>query len=215
MSASPAPTGGEASGGGAGGGGAGGGGGGAGGGSGEAANQQRKSNLQRIQQRKQAVRCWPNEKKIEKLSIYSSCRDPSVATECKCNGWKNPNPPPNPPLRPDAAAPSASPSDPCRSCQHPLSSHVTHLQELPDAEVDRLLGIVVDVENLFMCVHKEEDGDTKQVYFYLFKLLRKSILQLSIPTVEGPLGNPPFEKPSIAKGVTNFVLYKFGQLPAG
>ena len=26
----------------------------------------------------------------------------------------------------------------------------------------RLLGIVVDVENLFMCVHKEEDNDTKQ-----------------------------------------------------
>ena len=26
-------------------------------------------------------------------------------------------------------------------------------------------------------------------------------------------GNPPFEKPSIAKGVTNFVLFKFGHLP--
>ena len=97
-----------------------------------------------------------------------------------------------------------------------------------------------------MCVHKEEDTDTKQVYFYLFKLLRKCILQMSKPTVEGPLvsitifampiliqeifgirdfgslpvitvstfqGNPPFEKPSIAKGVTNFVLFKFGHLP--
>ena len=30
--------------------------------------------------------------------------------------------------------------------------------------MDRLLGIVVDVENLFMCVHKEEDSDTKQVF---------------------------------------------------
>ena len=27
------------------------------------------------------------------------------------------------------------------------------------------------------------------------------------------LGAPPFEKPSIAKGVTNFVLYKFSHLP--
>ena len=26
-------------------------------------------------------------------------------------------------------------------------------------------------------------------------------------------GTPPFEKPAIAKGITNFVLYKFGQLP--
>ena len=50
-----------------------------------------------------------------------------------------------------------------------------------------------------MCVHKEEDADTKQVYFYLFKLLRKGILQMSKVTVEGPLGTPPFEKPSIGK----------------
>jgi len=59
--------------------------------------------------------------------------------------------------------------------------------------------MVVDVENLFMCVHKEEDSDTKQVYFYLFKLLRKCILQMSTPTVESSLGTPPFETPSIAK----------------
>ena len=64
--------------------------------------------------------------------------------------------------------------------------------------------MVVDVENLFMCVHKEEDADTKQVYFYLFKLLRKGILQMTSVVVEGPLGTPPFEKPSIAK--VGFVL---------
>jgi histone acetyltransferase len=60
-------------------------------------------------------------------------------------------------------------------------------QSVTVSELDSLLGIVVDVENLFMCVHKEEDPDTKQVYFYLFKLLRKSILTVSKPTVEGPL----------------------------
>jgi hypothetical protein len=32
-----------------------------------------------------------------------------------------------------------------------------------------------------------------------FQLLRKCILNMSNPTIEGPLGNPPFEKPSIAK----------------
>jgi len=36
------------------------------------------------------------------------------------------------------------------------------LEKLAEGELDRLLGIVVDVENLFMCVHKEEDSDTKQ-----------------------------------------------------
>ena len=87
------------------------------------------------------------------------------------SGWKNPNPPPNPP-RPDAPTPSATPTDPCRSCDHSLSDHVKHLQGqgVPVSELDRLLSIVVDVENLFMCVHKEEDPDTKQVYFYLFKV---------------------------------------------
>ena len=49
------------------------------------------------------------------------------------------------------------------------------------------MGIVVDVENLFMCVHEEEDPDTKQVYFYLFKLLRKSIGQMTKPVVDAPL----------------------------
>ena len=49
--------------------------------------------------------------------------------------------------------------------------HVSHLETTDEEELNRLLGIVVDVENLFMCVHKEEDADTKQVYFYLFKVM--------------------------------------------
>lgn len=80
---------------------------------------------------------------------------------------------------------------------------MSHLDSAKEEELDRLLSIVVDVENLFMCVHIEEDTDTKQVYFYLFKLLRKAIMVMSKPTVEGPLGNPPFEKPSI-KMVFNY-----------
>ena len=49
-------------------------------------------------------------------------------------------------------------------------THVSHLDTTEEEELDRLLGIVVDVENLFLCVSKEEDADTKQVYFYLFKV---------------------------------------------
>jgi len=49
-------------------------------------------------------------------------------------------------------------------------THVSHLENTEEEELDRLLGIVVDVENLFLCVSKEEDPDTKQVYFYLFKV---------------------------------------------
>ncbi|XP_078660310.1 histone acetyltransferase KAT2A-like [Branchiostoma floridae x Branchiostoma belcheri] len=169
----------------------------------------RPINLQRIAQRKSQIRGYNRTKKLEKLGVYSACK---ADESCKCNGWKNPNPPPNP-SRVDLSQPLASLDDPCKSCRHKLGAHVSHLENTNEEEMNRLLGIVVDVENLFMCVHKEEDADTKQVYFYLFKLLRKCILQMSKPTVEGPLGNPPFEKPSIAKGVINFVLYKFGHLP--
>lgn len=93
-----------------------------------------------------------------------------------------------------------------------LEQHVSHLRPIADQEINRLLGMVVDVENIYMSMQKEEDPDTKRVYFYLFKLLRKCIVTMTKPIIEGPLGQPPFERPSIAKGVTNFVLYKFGHL---
>ncbi|KFO84926.1 Histone acetyltransferase KAT2A, partial [Buceros rhinoceros silvestris] len=88
------------------------------------------------------------------------------------------------------------------------ADHVSHLENVSEEEINRLLGMVVDVENLFMSVHKEEDTDTKQVYFYLFKLLRKCILQMSQPVVEGSLGSPPFEKPNIEQRQTMYELSK-------
>uniref|UniRef100_A0A8C3T9Q4 histone acetyltransferase n=1 Tax=Chelydra serpentina TaxID=8475 RepID=A0A8C3T9Q4_CHESE len=132
---------------------------------------------------------------------------------CKCNGWKNPNPPPTPP-RADLQQTIVSLTEPCRSCSHALAAHVSHLENVSEEEMNRLLGIVLDVEYLFTCVHKEEDADTKQVYFSLFKLLRKCILQMGKPVVEGSLESPPFEKPSIEQGVNNFVQYKFSHLPS-
>uniref|UniRef100_A0A8C0UAW3 Histone acetyltransferase n=1 Tax=Cyanistes caeruleus TaxID=156563 RepID=A0A8C0UAW3_CYACU len=132
---------------------------------------------------------------------------------CKCNGWKNPNPPATPP-RAELQQAAVSLAEPCRSCSHALAAHVSHLENVSEEEMNRLLGIVLDVEYLFTCVHKEEDADTKQVYFYLFKLLRKCILQMGKPIVEGSLESPPFEKPSIEQGVNNFVQYKFSHLPS-
>uniref|UniRef100_A0A4W4DS58 histone acetyltransferase n=1 Tax=Electrophorus electricus TaxID=8005 RepID=A0A4W4DS58_ELEEL len=108
-------------------------------------------------------------------------------TTCKCNGWKSQNPPPTPPppTPPRIEQPIAvNLLEPCRSCSHSLGDHVTHLENVSEEEVNRLLGIVVDVEYLYTCVHKEEDADTKQVYFSLFK------------------------------GVNNFVQYKFSHLPS-
>lgn len=46
---------------------------------------------------------------------------------------------------------------------------MSHLQGLSVTEVNKLLGAVVDVENIFMSMHREDDLDTKRVYYYLFK----------------------------------------------
>ncbi|KAG7260127.1 hypothetical protein CRUP_021118 [Coryphaenoides rupestris] len=165
------------------------------------------SQQQRASQKKAQVRAFPRAKKLEKLGVFSACK---ASDTCKCNGWKNPNPPSA--TRMDLQQQAASLSEPCRSCGHALADHVSHLENVSEEEINRLLGMVVDVENLFMSVHKEEDTDTKQVYFYLFKLLRKCILQMSQPIVEGSLGSPPFEKPNIEQGVLNFVQYKFSHL---
>lgn len=167
--------------------------------------QPARNNVQRIQQRKKQVYNWPKSKKLLKLAIYSACQ----AEACKCNGWKAPNPLPRSP-RADASQPLANFTDPCRSCSHDLRSHVTHLESLDENDLNKLLGMVVDVENIFMAMHKEEDEETKRVYYYLFKLLRKCIMTKTTPTTsEGPLGQPPFESPSIHRAVSNFVLLKF------
>ncbi|NXD31056.1 KAT2A acetyltransferase, partial [Spelaeornis formosus] len=123
------------------------------------------SQQQRASQRKAQVRGFPRGKKLEKLGVFSACK---ANDACKCNGWKNPNPPTAP--RMDLQQPVTNLSEPCRSCGHALADHVSHLENVSEEEINRLLGMVVDVENLFMSVHKEEDTDTKQVYFYLFKV---------------------------------------------
>lgn len=67
---------------------------------------------------------------------------------------------------------------------------MSHLENVSEEEINRLLGMVVDVENLFMSVHKEEDTDTKQVYFYLFKV-RLGLARLSALFVVGLVQGSP------------------------
>lgn len=52
-----------------------------------------------------------------------------------------------------------------------LGDHVTHLENVSEEEMNRLLGIVLDVEYLYTCIHKEEDADTKKGYYSLFKVI--------------------------------------------
>ncbi|EFN77335.1 General control of amino acid synthesis protein 5-like 2 [Harpegnathos saltator] len=167
----------------------------------------RQSNLQRIQQRKQQMFNWPQMKKLLRLATYSACQIP----ECKCTAWKHT----------ESIVKSQKDDiqhlvidflDPCKTCTHILESHISHLRVQSEEELNKLLGMAVDADNIFMGIHREEDTDTKKIYYYLYTLLRKCILSMTKPTIEGPLGQPPFERPSIAKAVMNFVLYKFSHL---
>lgn len=135
--------------------------------------------------------------------MYSECQEP----ECRCTGWKIPQE-----NRHRDVESNYCPkfTEECRntSCKHTLASHISHLNESSDEQLNVLLGAVVDVENLFMSIQREQDEDTKKVYGFLFRLLRQCILTRQQPIIRGPLGEPPFEQPSISKAVINFVLYK-------
>ncbi|XP_074041633.1 gcn5 acetyltransferase isoform X2 [Leptinotarsa decemlineata] len=123
------------------------------------------------------------------------------AEKCDCIGWK----------RVDSNQQNPTFTDPCR-CEHPLDSHISHLKDKPESELNRLLSMVVDVDNMYTAMSREENPETKKVYLYLFRLLRKCVLTLDTPVVEGPLGQPPFQKPCIHKAVTNLLVYKYSHI---
>lgn len=165
-----------------------------------------QTSLQKVGLKKQQVKQWPRAKKLEKLSVYAGCRSTAPSSDpCKCPGFKSPLDKTDLAVNGNALL---NRTTKCKHCTHELITHMTHLESLAEAEINRLMSLVVDVENLYMCVHLEEDNDTKQVYFYLYKLLRKSIYAMSKPSIDGPLGSPPFEKPTIAK-VCSFLYFHF------
>lgn len=102
---------------------------------------------------------------MAKLAMYSACQ----ASECRCTGWKTPEE-----NRHKDVENSYCPkfTEECRNqnCKHPLEEHISHLSYITEEQTNELLGAVVDVENLFMSMHREEDDDTKKVYYYLFRV---------------------------------------------
>jgi histone acetyltransferase len=139
------------------------------------------------------------DRKLEKISNYSPCQ----SENCKCNGYK-----------------VISESVSCKTCSHNQRDHIKQFNSYTDQQINRLLRIVIDVETLFSLICKEEDAETKHIYFFLFKLLRKSILsadQTSLSlnqnpsSVEAHLGKPPFEETSITKAIINFLFCKYGK----
>ena len=96
------------------------------------------------------------------------------------------------------------------------AKHVCHLNSLTDSDLNRLLNNIVDMENLYISISRQNDADIKKVYIYLSKLLRHCILTKSQSVIvtppESPLGQPPFESPCIQRIISNFVFIKYGHL---
>ncbi|CAG9859546.1 unnamed protein product [Phyllotreta striolata] len=155
------------------------------------------TNLQRIQQKKQAFLAFPYDKKLLRLAVYSKCQ----AEKCDCIGWK----------RVDVNQQNPTFEGPCR-CEHLLETHVSHLVDKPEQELNRLLSMTVDVDSIYTSMSKEENLETHKLYQYLFRLLRTCVLTLEKPVIKGPLGQPPFEKPSIDKAITNLLIYKYSHI---
>lgn len=167
----------------------------------------RQNSLQRIQQRKQKVFSLPKIQRMAKLSMYSACQ----AENCRCTGWKTPQENRHRDVE-NGYCPEFT--EECRNlqCKHSLETHISHLGDLTNDQLNELLGAIIDAENLFMSMQRVEDEDTRKVYSYLFRLLRQCIISRQQAVIRGPLGDPPFESPCIAKAVTNFVFYKYNHL---
>lgn len=99
--------------------------------------------------------------------MYSACQAP----ECRCVGWRT--------LEDCRGKDKDMEKSYCPQftelccnpqCKHSLQTHISHLGYINEEQTNELLGAVVDVENLYMSMHREEDEDTKKVYYYLFRV---------------------------------------------
>jgi len=75
----------------------------------------------------------------------------------------------------------------------------------------------VDLETLFILYQKDplalEDSETKQIYHYLFRLLRKSVASCSNPAPDLiTLGEPPYDKPFISRALMALLALRYGYL---
>lgn len=138
--------------------------------------------------------------KMEIISRYSACQ----IVDCRCTGLKcNTN------IR-EVETNQSKFSEVCcnTNCSHSMETHISHLSDMSEEEMNKILGTIIDIENLRISVARV-DEDRRKVYSYLYRLLRQCVLTRVNPVISGPLGDPPFETPSISKAITNFVYQKF------
>lgn len=115
----------------------------------------------------------PPQQKLLKLAMYSACQ----ITDCRCSGWKTPEESRHRDVESDYCPQFTTQ---CRNCYHPVNDHISHLDSITDEQVNELLGAIVDVENLFMSMHREQDEDTKKVYYFLFRVSQIKKIRITL-----------------------------------
>ena len=107
---------------------------------------------------------------------------------CDCTSWKSANPQSNSKNTSDASidesdnhdnsisntsadTDNSSLQEACKSCGHPLTSHIVHLKHLDDKELNKLLSMTVDMDSIWALVSNQHiDNDTKQVNSYINRI---------------------------------------------
>lgn len=49
-------------------------------------------------------------------------------------------------------------------------THITHLRSKNEETINWLLGMVVDVDNMYTAMSRQENPETKKVYLYFYKV---------------------------------------------
>jgi hypothetical protein len=57
-----------------------------------------------------------------------------------------------------------------------IEAHISHLRNKNEDELNRLLRMVVDIDNMGTAMSREENVETKKVYTYLFHVTQSYIV---------------------------------------
>lgn len=160
--------------------------------------------------------------------MYSTC----CSGNCCCKGWRLPEEHRHKDVEVDHCP---NVYDLCRNvnCKHPLGkfwghlnnwscimsryfslveTHFAHIKNISNEQTDQLLSIIVDAEVLYTTLGLQKDKFIKKIYSFLFTFLHSCVSERKPAIIQGPLGDPPFQKPSIQKIIKNFVVMKYDKL---
>ncbi|CAH8855841.1 unnamed protein product [Trichobilharzia szidati] len=123
---------------------------------------------------------------LKRYLPYSKCQNEG----CKCSTWKSTD------LETDDKVNDAV----CKNCRH---VHFSLSDSNASVWLNSAMQMVNDVERMYVLCTKEEDTETRNIYFCIMKRLRKALMNKVQPVFDD---KPPFERPNIETAVRNALL---------